>query len=102
MESVQLEHENSDTQLWGDLSVKLFHYQPKTTKPALRKVAEIRLTLDLKSLLYIPGIGHNLKEHSVKSISKRRKGLRIYPVWIAHCSRNPRAVGGKGSSTRAF
>lgn len=42
----------------------------KTTKPkkpnsALRKIARVRLTSGLEVTAYIPGIGHNLQEHSV-------------------------------------
>jgi small subunit ribosomal protein S12 len=38
---------------------------PKKPNSALRKVARIRLTTGLEVTAYIPGIGHNLQEHSV-------------------------------------
>ena len=38
---------------------------PKKPNSALRKVARVRLTNGLEVTSYIPGIGHNLQEHSV-------------------------------------
>lgn len=38
---------------------------PKKPNSALRKVARVRLTNGAEVLAYIPGIGHNLQEHSV-------------------------------------
>ena len=38
---------------------------PKKPNSALRKIARIRLTNDMEGTAYIPGIGHNLQEHSV-------------------------------------
>ena len=38
---------------------------PKKTNSALRKIARVRLTNGLEVTTYIPGIGHNLQEHSV-------------------------------------
>ena len=38
---------------------------PKKPNSALRKVARVRLTNGLEVTAYIPGIGHNLQEHSV-------------------------------------
>jgi len=38
---------------------------PKKPNSALRKVARVRLTNQLEVTAYIPGIGHNLQEHSV-------------------------------------
>ena len=38
---------------------------PKKPNSALRKVARVRLTNGYEVLSYIPGIGHNLQEHSV-------------------------------------
>ena len=38
---------------------------PKTPNSALRKIARIRLTNGIEGTCYIPGIGHNLQEHSV-------------------------------------
>ena len=38
---------------------------PKKPNSALRKVARVRLTNGMEVTAYIPGIGHNLQEHSV-------------------------------------
>lgn len=38
---------------------------PKKPNSALRKVARVRLTTGVEVTAYIPGIGHNLQEHSV-------------------------------------
>jgi small subunit ribosomal protein S12 len=38
---------------------------PKKPNSALRKIARIRLTNGIEGTCYIPGIGHNLQEHSV-------------------------------------
>ena len=38
---------------------------PKKPNSALRKIARVRLTNGLETTAYIPGIGHNLQEHSV-------------------------------------
>ena len=38
---------------------------PKKPNSALRKIARVRLTNQIEGTCYIPGIGHNLQEHSV-------------------------------------
>lgn len=38
---------------------------PKKPNSALRKIARVKLTNGLEATVYIPGIGHNLQEHSV-------------------------------------
>ena len=38
---------------------------PKKPNSALRKIARVRLTDGLEGTAYIPGVGHNLQEHSV-------------------------------------
>ena len=45
------------------LSVKT--QTPKKPNSALRKIARVRLTNGIEGTAYIPGIGHNLQEHSV-------------------------------------
>jgi len=44
---------------------KVWAIQPKKPNSALRKVARVRLTNRQEITAYIPGIGHNLQEHSV-------------------------------------
>lgn len=41
---------------------------PKKPNSALRKIARVRLTNSIEVTAYIPGIGHNLQEHSVVMI----------------------------------
>ena len=38
---------------------------PKKPNSALRKIARVRLTSGIEVTAYIPGIGHNLQEHSI-------------------------------------
>ena len=38
---------------------------PKKPNSALRKVARVRLTSQIEVTAYIPGVGHNLQEHSI-------------------------------------
>lgn len=44
---------------------RVYTSTPKKPNSALRKVARIRLTSGVEVTAYIPGIGHNLQEHSV-------------------------------------
>ena len=45
--------------------VRVYTTTPKKPNSALRKVARVRLTNGIEVTSYIPGIGHNLQEHSV-------------------------------------
>ncbi len=45
--------------------VRVYTTTPKKPNSALRKVARVRLTSGYEVTCYIPGIGHNLQEHSV-------------------------------------
>lgn len=45
--------------------VRVSTLTPKKPNSALRKVARVRLTNGIEQTCYIPGIGHNLQEHSV-------------------------------------
>jgi small subunit ribosomal protein S12 len=45
--------------------VRVYTTTPKKPNSALRKVARVRLTTGYEVSSYIPGIGHNLQEHSV-------------------------------------
>jgi len=44
---------------------RVYTSTPKKPNSALRKVARVRLTTGIEVTAYIPGIGHNLQEHSV-------------------------------------
>ena len=57
---------------------------PKKPNSALRKIARVRLTNGIEVTAYIPGIGHNLQEHSVVMIRGGRvkdlPGVRYHIV----------------------
>ena len=44
---------------------RVYTTTPKKPNSALRKVAKVRLTGGFEVIAYIPGVGHNLQEHSV-------------------------------------
>lgn len=64
--------------------LKVYTTTPKKPNSALRKVAKIRLTNGDEVIAYIPGIGHNLQEHSVVMIRGGRvkdlPGVRYHIV----------------------
>jgi len=45
--------------------IRVYTQTPKKPNSALRKVARVRLTNSVEVTTYIPGIGHNLQEHSI-------------------------------------
>jgi small subunit ribosomal protein S12 len=45
--------------------IRVYTTTPKKPNSALRKVARVRLTNGIEVTAYIPGVGHNLQEHSV-------------------------------------
>src|SRR5437870_7868086 len=45
--------------------VRVYTSTPKKPNSALRKVARVRLTNGIEVTSYIPGVGHNLQEHSI-------------------------------------
>lgn len=57
---------------------------PKKPNSALRKVAKVRLTNGMEVTAYIPGVGHNLQEHSIVTIRGGRvkdlPGVRYHIV----------------------
>ena len=57
---------------------------PKKPNSALRKVARVRLTNSIEVTTYIPGIGHNLQEHSIVLIRGGRvkdlPGVRYHVI----------------------
>ncbi|QQG65720.1 30S ribosomal protein S12 [Desulfobulbus oligotrophicus] len=64
--------------------VRVYTTTPKKPNSALRKVARVRLTNGIEVASYIPGIGHNLQEHSVVLIRGGRvrdlPGVRYHIV----------------------
>jgi small subunit ribosomal protein S12 len=63
---------------------RVYTQTPKKPNSALRKVARVRLTNGVEVTTYIPGIGHNLQEHSVVLIRGGRvkdlPGVRYHVV----------------------
>ena len=64
--------------------VRVYTSTPKKPNSALRKVARVRLTNGTEVTSYIPGIGHNLQEHSVVLIRGGRvkdlPGVRYHVI----------------------
>jgi small subunit ribosomal protein S12 len=64
--------------------VRVFTSTPKKPNSALRKVARVRLTNGIEVTTYIPGVGHNLQEHSIVLIRGGRvkdlPGVRYHVV----------------------
>ena len=69
---------------------------PKKPNSALRKIARVRLSNGIEVSAYIPGIGHNLQEHSVVMIRGGRvkdiPGVRYH---IIRGSLDTQGVGGR-------
>jgi len=63
---------------------RVYTTTPKKPNSALRKVARVRLTNGIEVTSYIPGIGHNLQEHSVVLVRGGRvkdlPGVRYHVV----------------------
>jgi len=64
--------------------IRVYTSTPKKPNSALRKVARVRLTNQIEVTSYIPGIGHNLQEHSVVLIRGGRvkdlPGIRYHII----------------------
>lgn len=64
--------------------VRVYTQTPKKPNSALRKVARVRLTNGIEVTTYIPGIGHNLQEHSIVLIRGGRvkdlPGVRYHVI----------------------
>ena len=64
--------------------IRVYTTTPKKPNSALRKVARVRLTNGIEVTTYIPGIGHNLQEHSVILIRGGRvkdlPGVRYHTI----------------------
>lgn len=64
--------------------IRVYTSTPKKPNSALRKVARVRLTNGMEVTTYIPGVGHNLQEHSIVLIRGGRvkdlPGVRYHIV----------------------
>ncbi len=63
---------------------RVYTVTPKKPNSALRKVARVRLTNGIEVTTYIPGVGHNLQEHSIVLIRGGRvkdlPGVRYHVI----------------------
>ena len=63
---------------------RVYTQTPKKPNSALRKVARVRLTNTIEVTTYIPGVGHNLQEHSIVLIRGGRvkdlPGVRYHVI----------------------
>jgi len=63
---------------------RVYTVTPKKPNSALRKVARVRLTNQIEVTTYIPGVGHNLQEHSIVLVRGGRvkdlPGVRYHVV----------------------
>ena len=66
------------------ICTRVYTTTPKKPNSALRKVARVRLTTGVEVTAYIPGVGHNLQEHSVVLVRggrvKALPGVRYHIV----------------------
>jgi small subunit ribosomal protein S12 len=64
--------------------IRVYTQTPKKPNSALRKVARVRLTNSIEVTTYIPGVGHNLQEHSIVLVRGGRvkdlPGVRYHVV----------------------
>jgi small subunit ribosomal protein S12 len=64
--------------------IRVYTTTPKKPNSALRKVARVRLTNGIEVTSYIPGVGHNLQEHSIVLIRGGRvkdlPGIRYHII----------------------
>jgi small subunit ribosomal protein S12 len=72
--------------------VRVYTTTPKKPNSALRKVARVRLTNGIEVTSYIPGVGHNLQEHSVVLIRGGR--VKDLPGVRYHIIRGPMDTSG--------
>ena len=78
--------------------IKLVTRTPKKPNSAIRKVARVRLTSGFEVTAYIPGIGHNLQEHSVVLIRGGR--VKDLPGVRYHIIRGALDSGGVKNRTQ--
>ena len=75
---------NSQGPFRRGVCIKVATTTPKKPNSALRKIARVRLTNGMEVTAYIPGIGHNLQEHSIVMIRGGRvqdlPGVRYHVV----------------------
>lgn len=78
--------------------IKVGTVTPRKPNSALRKIARVRLTNGMEVTAYIPGIGHNLQEHSIVVIRGGR--VKDLPGVRYHVVRGVLDTGGVEKRTR--
>lgn len=78
---------------------RVYTSTPKKPNSALRKVARVRLTNQMEVTAYIPGIGHNLQEHSIVMIRGGR--VKDLPGVRYHIIRGSMDTSGVDGRTRS-
>ena len=76
---------------------RVYTTTPKKPNSALRKVARVRLTSGVEVTAYIPGVGHNLQEHSMVLV----RGGRVKDLPGRPLQDHPRLAGHPGVSAAA-
>ena len=77
---------------------RVYTVTPKKPNSALRKVARVRLTNGIEVTSYIPGIGHNLQEHSIVLVRGGR--VKDLPGVRYHIVRGPLDTAGVANRTQ--
>ena len=82
---------------------RVYTTTPKKPNSALRKVARVRLTSGTEVTAYIPGIGHNLQEHSIVLVRGGRvKDLPGVRYHIVRGSLDASGVNGRNQSRSKY
>ena len=82
---------------------RVYTQTPKKPNSALRKVARVRLTNGIEVTTYIPGVGHNLQEHSIVLIRGGRvKDLPGVRYHIVRGSLDASGVNGRNKSRSKY
>lgn len=82
---------------------RVYTTTPKKPNSALRKVARVRLTSGFEVTAYIPGVGHNLQEHSVVLIRGGRiKDLPGVRYHIVRGTLDASGVQGRGQARSKY
>ena len=71
---------------------RVYTTTPKKPKSALRKVSRVRLSSGIEVRAYIPGVGHNLQEHSIVLVRGGRVKIPGVHYNIIRCSLDTRCT----------
>ena len=82
---------------------RVYTTTPKKPNSALRKVARVRLTSQIEVTAYIPGVGHNLQEHSIVLVRGGRvKDLPGVRYHIVRGTLDASGVNGRNKSRSKY